>query len=149
MAFQIQGNVPRGNHLEEYLALAARERAQVRHELGWRERLGHVIVGARIEPADLVGHGVARGQEQHGRVHASASQVRHDGESVHLRQHHVEDDDVVDAAFRIIEPRLPVVHGVGVVAAFLEDAAKCLGKAYIIFDYENLHSAPLSRSVLS
>ena len=129
--------------------MAARERAQVRHELGWRERLGHVIVGARIEPADLVGHGVACGQEQHGRVHAGASQVRHDGEPVHLRQHHVEDDDVVDAAFRIIEPRLPVVHGVGVVTAFLEDAAKCLGKAYIIFDYENLHSAPLSRSVLS
>ena len=41
------------------------------------------------------------------------------------------------------------MHGVGFVAAFLEDAAKCLGKAYIIFDYENLHSAPLSRSVLS
>ncbi len=70
--------------LEFDVAATPRERSQVRHELGGREGLGHIVVGARIEPANLVGNRVARREHEHGGGNAFATHVGHDFEAVFL-----------------------------------------------------------------
>ena len=49
--------------LGEVQTAAAQQRAHAAGELGERERLGDVVVGARLEADDDVGLGVARGQQ--------------------------------------------------------------------------------------
>ena len=139
VAFQVELQVACTQRLEHHLALAARKRAQVRQQFGRRERFGHVVVGPGIEPGDLVGHGVARGEQQHGGAHALAAQGARHGEAVHLRQHDVQDDDVVPAVFAIGKPGQAVVHHVGVVAVLLQYVAERLGEAHVVFHDEDLH----------
>ena len=53
---------------------AAQQGVDPRVELGERERLGEIIVGAGIEAVDAVGHRVQRRQEQHRRPGAGRAQ---------------------------------------------------------------------------
>ena len=65
-----------------------------RAELAHRERLGDVVVGAELEPEDLVDL-LALGAEHDDRDPlALRAQAPADLEAVHLRQHHVEHDEV-------------------------------------------------------
>ena len=75
-------------------AAAPQQRPQARAELLERERLDQVVVGARVEALDAVGHGVARGQHQHRRAVARGPQAPADLEPVGLGHQHVEDDRV-------------------------------------------------------
>ena len=74
---------------------AAAERAQPRDELGERERLDEVVVGAAVEAGDAVLDRVARGEHEHGRPDAVVAQAAADLEAVDAGQHHVEHDRVV------------------------------------------------------
>ena len=74
---------------------APRERPQPREQLGERERLGQVVVGAAVEPGDAVLDRVARGQHQDRRPDAVVAQPAAGLEAVDARQHHVEHDRVV------------------------------------------------------
>ena len=58
------------------------------------ERLGDVVVPAQGQAADLVLGGVARGQEDDGNAGSAPAQPPDDIETVHVRQHHVEHDEV-------------------------------------------------------
>ena len=64
-------------------------------ELRERERLGQVVVGAKVEAADAIVNHVAGGQDEHRRPDAvGASRLQH-RPAVELRQHQVENDGVV------------------------------------------------------
>ena len=77
-------------------AAPAQQRPDPRQELLEGERLGEVVVRARVEARDPVGHAVPRGQHQDRRPDRPLlAQRPADREAVPLRQHHVEDDEVV------------------------------------------------------
>ncbi len=142
VAFQVQREVACVELLEDHLALAAREGAQVRQQLGGAERLGHVVIGAAVQTGDLVGHGVARGEQQHRRAHVLAAQFSHYRETVHFGKHDIQDDHVVDVAFGISQPVGAVVHHVGAVAVLLQDVRQRAGKPHVVFHDEDLHGVP-------
>ena len=89
----------------------AQQGAQPRHELGERERLDHVVVGAGLEPDDAVVDGVARREHAHGHVVVHRPQRRHDGHPVHAGQPEVEDDGVGDALVHRPQRARPVLRG--------------------------------------
>ena len=62
-------------------------------ELAHRERLGDVVVGADLEPGDLVGLAALRGQHDDRHL-AARAQLAADLDAVELGQHQVEDDEV-------------------------------------------------------
>ena len=83
-----------GHHLQP------RQRAHPRDQHDVGDRLGQEIVGAGVKPAHAVGGAVERGDHDHGnemggriRLQAAA-----DLETVHVRHHHVEQDDVAFGA---------------------------------------------------
>ena len=91
------------------LAGAAQDRADAGHELLEAERLGHVVVAAAAEPADLVLGGVARGQEDDRHAGALGAEAAGHLEALHVGQHHVEHHQVrFEAADRGAAPRGPV-----------------------------------------
>ena len=71
---------------------SARRRAE---QLGERERLGQVVVGAAVEAGHAVLDRVARREHQHRRPDAVVAQPPAGLEAVDARQHHVQDDRVV------------------------------------------------------
>ena len=72
---------------------AAQHGLDPRHQLARLEGLGQVVVGSELEADDAVHHVAARG-EHDDRHAARLADLPADGEAVHARQHHVEDDDV-------------------------------------------------------
>ena len=74
---------------------AAHDRAQARQQLGERERLRQIVVGAHVEPGDAILDRVARRQHQHRRPATLLPQLCQRLEPVDARQHHVEHDRVV------------------------------------------------------
>ena len=82
------------------------------HYLFEAERLGDVVVAAEGEPGDLVLEGVARGQEQRGRVDAVGAKAAQHPEAVHSGHHHVEDDGVGSDLARLVQRRGTAGRGV-------------------------------------
>lgn len=114
----------------------------MRQQLGGAERLCHVVVGTAVKTGDLVGHGVARGEQQHRRAHVLAAQFGHYRETVHFGKHDVQDDHIVDVAFGIGKPVGAVVYHIGAVAVLLQDVRQRAGKPHIVFHDEDLHGVP-------
>ena len=113
-------------------------RAHAGEQLGQAERLGHVVLGAQLEPRDLVHLPVARGQHDDGhRVALLAQGVEH-LEAVLVREHHVEDDEVGRARPRAASrPTLAVALDEDEVALLLEVDAQTQGDARIVLDDED------------
>ena len=68
-------------------------RPDARDQLARRERLGDVVVGARLQPGDAVDLVAAR-RQQDNRHLALAPDATADLQAVHLRHQHVQDDQV-------------------------------------------------------
>ncbi len=73
---------------------AAQDRAHARDELLQAEGLGHIVVPSRGEAADLVLGRVARGEEDDRHSGALGAEPPRDLEALHVRQHHVEQQQV-------------------------------------------------------
>ena len=73
---------------------AAQQRAQARHDLVEVKRLGHVVVAAGAEAREAVGHGVARGEEEHRGVDAARAQRLAEVAPVGVGQADVDDEPV-------------------------------------------------------
>ena len=128
---------------------AARERAQPRDELGERERLDEVVVGAAVEAGDAVLDRVARGEHQHGRPDAVGAQPPADLEAVDAREHHVEHDRVVVGGARHPQRVLALDRDVGehpLVAQAAPDQARELD---LVLDDQHAHGLTALSSGLS
>ena len=73
---------------------AAEDGADARDELADAERLGHVVVGAGVEAADLVDLLAARREHDDRHERVAAAQLLADLVAVHVGQHQVEQDRV-------------------------------------------------------
>ena len=104
--------------------LAAHPRAPQRRfdaaaELAHRERLGDVVVGADLEPGDLVGLAAFRGQHDDRHL-AARAQLAADFDPVELGQHQVEDDQVEAALLEALQGFAAVERGGDVVAVLAQ-----------------------------
>ena len=88
-------------------------------ELARVEGLRHVVVGADLQTDDPVDVVAARGEDDHGDV-ARLAELFADGEAVHLRHHHVEDDEVRLEGLRLFERLLAVVRSLDPEALVVE-----------------------------
>ena len=113
---------------------AAQQRLDAAHQLAQAERLGQVVVGAKLEADDLVHLLVARGQEQHRRLVAGAAHAAQHLESVHARQTHVEDHQIRGVARRDLEALFAVARDGDLVALLLEGVLDAARDGVLVFD---------------
>ena len=121
--------------------LAAHPRAPQRRfdaaaELAHREGLGDVVVGADLEPGDLVGLAAFRGQHDDRHL-AARAQLAADFDPVEAGQHQVEDDEVEAALFEALQGFAAVEGGGDVVAVLAQGIAEQRLNRLLVVDEEN------------
>ena len=92
VAPRVDDDVPRHVRARPLPAAPPQQRLQPRGQLGDRERLDEVVVGARLQARHAVLDLVARGQHADGDVDPVAPQLPHDADAVEPGHHHVEHD---------------------------------------------------------
>ena len=136
---QVEADITGLEHRRLALRRHAQLRAHAREQLLEGERLGHVVVGAAVEPLDLLLDRAARGQHDHRQLGlARADRVEH-LQAVLAGQHHVEQDQPVVARQRFELAALTVVgdgHGVAVGLQALLDEAR---QRALVFDDQDAH----------
>ena len=121
-------------------AVAAQQRAQPRQQLLERERLDEVVVGAGVQAADPVGHGVARGQQQHRRAVPRRAQAPADLEPVHPRHQQSSTSASGAPLGERIERLLPVRGQLGVVALHPQRAVDGVAHRRLVVDHQDAHT---------
>ena len=118
---------------------APHQGAQARQHLLHVERLGDVVVGAGVEPGDLLAPAVASGQNQHRHGATLPAPALEHRDPVHDRQAQIEHHGIVGLVGAEIVPFLAVggeVDGVpGIAQAFLQLPRQ----VNVVFDHQNPH----------
>ena len=118
---------------------AADDRVDPRDQFVLVEGLGHVIVGAVAEAADLrVDVGGAR-EDQDGGVHPRHPELLQHVVAVHVGQRQVEYDDVVIVELTEIDAFLAQVGRVDIEALGLQHQLDTLRCGAIVFDQQDSH----------
>ena len=119
---------------------AADQRLGPRQQFAEIERLGDVIVGSGIEQGYDRLLLVARGQDQHRNVGATAAQALQQGKPVESRQHQVENHQIIRVRLRHVEAVFAVEGDVDRIAGALAQAAgDILRQPPLVFDDQNPH----------
>jgi hypothetical protein len=128
------------------LRRAAQQRLQTRKQLDHLERLGQVIVGAELQPDDLVDHLAARREHNDRRVNIALAQVAADVEAVFSGQHDVKNNCVERFARRACQPYLAVGRGLDQVAFAAQPIGESHHQARLVFDEQDtfVHSPHLT-----
>jgi D-alanyl-D-alanine carboxypeptidase/D-alanyl-D-alanine-endopeptidase (penicillin-binding protein 4) len=128
--------------------VAPQERTHARPELVQAEGLGQVVVGARVEPGDAVGNGVARRDDQHAHPVAGPADLLQQVEAALARQPEVEQHQAVGLRARGERrpPGLAVAHPVDRVAVLLQRLLQRLADHGVVFDEEDAHGSPSADS---
>ena len=142
----VEADVARGQFRRGVARGAADEGAQPRDQLLGLEGLGKIIVGAGVQPGDLVRPAVARGEDEDGHGLALLAPAVEDGEAVYLGQAEVEDDGVVIFGGAEIMAVLAVGGEVDRVAGAFQRRAQLASEVGLVFDDQNAHPIPLSIS---
>jgi hypothetical protein len=118
---------------------APRQRAQTREQLGQREGLGQVVVGALIQPVDAIVDGVARREHDDRHPQPVGAQPTARLEAVDVGEHDVEDHGVVVG--RPHHPqRVRAADGdVGHDALGAQAAAQRGRHAHVVLHHQHLH----------
>ena len=115
---------------------AAQDRLDARDELARVERLRQVVVGADLEPDDLVHVFVARGEHQDRDVRALAHALA-DLDPVEIREHQVEDDQVRTLARERVESLLARPNRADAVAGVLQVERDERGDRGLVLDHQH------------
>ena len=113
-------------------------------QLLYRKGLRDVVVRAHVKPADLVRYAVSRREQNHRHVGRSSGAAEN-LDSVQLRQHYVENDEVVSAAFDFFKPLAPVRRLVRLVALVRQLKLHEPRDFFFVFDDKNLTHLHLRR----
>ena len=138
---QVDLEVGDAHGLGQRRGTTARQRVQPSDEFAKGERLGEVVVGARIESLHAIVDRVARGEHQYGRAHTALAQRATEVEPTSAGEHDVENDDVVRAQHgaRSSSRERRLAHDLK--AVFGQPAVDDRGKLRIILYQENTHRA--------
>src|SRR5665213_563772 len=117
-------------------------RAHAGLEFGQVERLGHVVVGAQVEPLDALVERVARGEDQYRDVRAPVAQPAQHAQAVDLGQRDVEHDDIVTVDGQRLVRGVAVGGVVDGVAALVERAHERRRQHAVVLDHQHLQFAP-------
>ena len=108
-------------------------------QLGEGERLGQIVVAAGTQPLHAVVDLAQRGEKQHRRRVAGLAQVLNQAQSVQVRQHAV-DDQQVERPDRSHQQAFPPVLGdLGAVPALAQTLGQILRRIAIVLDDQNAH----------
>src|SRR6185437_2564632 len=111
-AVEVDGELAGADHRFRVALGAAHDRLDARDELAPVERLGQEIVGAETQALDLVIElGQAR-QDEDRRPHPGGAQPAQHFVAVDVRQHQIEDDDVVVVELADLQAVLAEIGGV-------------------------------------
>ena len=121
------------------LMAAANEGADASQQFLQLERLGHVVVGAKVEALDLVLHAAPRRQHEDVRAQTVLAPTLQQRQTVFLGQHDVEDDDVVLGGARLEIAFLTVGGDIDGEAFFFQPLPKGADKRFVIFDQQYAH----------
>ena len=114
--------------------VTAQEGVDPGHQDRVLERLVEVVVGADVEPFDLVELAVLGGQDHQRRVDAGRAKVLADAETVSLGQHEVQHDEVVLTGPSFGQARLTVVAPFYVEPLILEEVTERPGQVVVVLD---------------
>src|SRR2546423_1375542 len=117
------------------------QRSHAGQQLVELERLGEIVVGAGVEPPHHVLRRIARGEHQDGRLTTLAPQLRRDLKPVLLRQHHVQDHEVVVVHVRQGGGFLTIRRNVDRIPLFPEPLLDEAGDLPIIFHDKDFHGS--------
>src|SRR5712692_7118093 len=153
--FRIVGQVGEGQRSGRRRFRAARQRAQPGEQLPEGEGLDQIVVGARVQPLDLVLHGVARGQHQDLRLDALGPELAAKLEAVAgAGQEQIQNQQIVGSRLDAGERGIRVSGHFDGIALLRQALLQELGDLLLVLDDENLHAescpaggAPASRSV--
>ena len=120
-------------------------RPDPRHQFARVERLGQIIVGAQFEAHDAVHVLAPRGQHEHGNA-ALLPHALQDLETVHARQHDVEDDQVEAALDGRRKSRTSIVLELYGIALALQEFTEQCAQFDVVVDYKQPHAIKLARA---
>src|SRR5882672_7243141 len=116
---------------------APEDRADAGHELAHGEGLRDVVVGAHLEPADLVALLRARRQHDDGHERAAGPDLLAHGEAVHVGQHEVEEHEIGAALARELDAVAAQPRRDDVEALELERVAQPAHEVRLVLDDED------------
>ena len=118
---------------------AAQQRLQTGEQLAEGEGLDQVIVAAGAQTLDAVIDAAERAEDQRRGADFGRAQRAQNRQTVHARQHAVENDGVVVPGTREKQSFAPVIRTVDRVAALVQTLGQVSGGFAIVFDDEDLH----------
>ena len=116
--------------------VAAERHLDARHQFADGEGLGEVVVGAEVEPGDLVSLGVPRGDDDDGDLRLAPDDAEH-VEAGEAGEHQVEDHQIRTGAAELFEPRDPVGYGFNAMARPSELIDHHVADCGVVFDDED------------
>ena len=108
-----------------------------RQKLGRAKGLGHVVIAARAQAANALIDIAQRAEHEHRRAHARFAKPLHQCQSVQLRQHAVERDDIVVAGQCSLQALAAAADGVDLMTMDLQLGDDLAGGHRIVFNGQN------------
>ncbi len=115
------------------------ERPDAGEQLAHGERLDHVVIRARLEPAHPVVDRVTGGQHQDRRAHLLLAELPADAQSIRSREHDVHDHDVVGRAEHGGDALVPFVNDVDREPRLAEATLDAGGEPPVVLDQQHSH----------
>ena len=103
----VDGDISNGKFGAAFSSVAADDGTNAGDEFGEVEGFGEVVIGAVVEPLDLVADRVERGEHEDGGLFLGAEFLE-DFPPIHDRHEDIEDDEVVVPVESFVESLLPV-----------------------------------------
>ena len=110
-----------------------------RQQFGEGERFSEVIVAAGLEPADSVVHRPPRAQNEDRGAHSATPQLLDERETVALREHQIDNRDVVGLAGRKRQPVVAVGRAIDRKAGLAQASHHEVGNRRIVLDEQRAH----------
>ncbi|MCY1244362.1 hypothetical protein D9M72_574330 [compost metagenome] len=134
LGIEIDDQLAGGNDRLGMTLGTAHDRMDACHQLVLVERLGHVVVGAEAETANLVFNSGHAGENEDRRLHLGKTQCSQDLVTGHVRKVEVEKDDVVVIEFAEIDAFFTEIGGVNVETLGLQHQLNALSRCAVVFD---------------
>jgi hypothetical protein len=118
---------------------APQNRADASEQFRKSEGFYKVIVGSQIEPLHPIGNGIPSGQKKHRRLLARAPQFCHNGPTVSVRKHDVQDEEIVFRILGQIQTILAIAGEIRDVSVLRQPLAKVGSRLRLVFYDQHFH----------